>query len=54
MAGGYVPNIVAHPAEKGLLHAGTAFVGNPRVFGRIYMGMNGRGIVYGDIPHSAT
>jgi len=33
--------------------AATAFVGDPRVFGRIYMGMNGRGIIYGDIPHSA-
>jgi hypothetical protein len=33
--------------------AASAFVGDPRVFGRIYMGMNGRGIIYGDIPHSA-
>jgi oligoxyloglucan reducing-end-specific cellobiohydrolase len=33
--------------------AASALVGDPRVFGRIYMGMNGRGIIYGDIPHSA-
>jgi oligoxyloglucan reducing-end-specific cellobiohydrolase len=33
--------------------APPTFVGDPRVWGRIYMGMNGRGIVYGDIAHSS-
>ena len=33
--------------------AASAFVGDPRVYGRIYMGMNGRGIIDGDIAHAA-
>ena len=33
--------------------AAPTFVGDPRVYGRIYMGMNGRGLIYGDIAHSA-
>jgi hypothetical protein len=27
------------------------FVADPRIYGRIYMGMNGRGLIYGDIAH---
>jgi hypothetical protein len=29
----------------------TLIIGDARVFGRIYMGTNGRGIIYGDSPN---
>jgi hypothetical protein len=28
----------------------TALTGDPRIFGRVYVGTNGRGVIYGDAP----
>jgi hypothetical protein len=32
-------------------NAENLIIGDPRVFGRVYIGTNGRGIIYGDSPH---